>query len=133
MTTTKCAGRVCFRSSPENYEKEKSGVKLNTLRKIDHDDLRFTYLKNKQVNYITITNSETTDSFTRKITDYTEWNGWAIISWKDDSERPRLLDEVETVRQEALDEFCKMPMHTDHEILWMLFSKKLKALREVKK
>ena len=70
-----------FKSIPEMYDKEKSGAKPNTLRKIDPKDDRFKYLK-RGGKRIRIRKSDMSESFERYITDYTEWEGWAIISWK---------------------------------------------------
>lgn len=78
---------VEFKSTPENYKKEKSGLKPNTLRKIDQNDDRFITLRDKgKIDYkfidIKIINTRTGKSFEREITDYTEYDGYAIISWK---------------------------------------------------
>lgn len=73
--------RITFKSTPENYEKEKSGMKSNTFRRIDENDIRFITLRNG-CTFIEIMNSDTFRSFTREITDYTEYNGYGIISWK---------------------------------------------------
>lgn len=73
---------VSFNSVPKNFDKEKSGVKPNTFRKIDDFDPRFQMLKNGEVSHITIRNPVSGETFTRKVTDYTEWGGYAIISWK---------------------------------------------------
>jgi len=72
---------VQFKSVPEIYSKEKSGAKSNTLRKIDMTDDRFKALRRGCRN-LRIIKSDLTESFTRYITDYTEWEGYAIISWK---------------------------------------------------
>jgi hypothetical protein len=73
---------VDFKSYPENFFKEKSGVKPNTLRQIDTDDLRFYILKRGAADKIRITNTATGEFFIREITDYSEWKGWAVISWQ---------------------------------------------------
>lgn len=64
------------------YEKEKEGRKPNTLRRIYPQDDRFKLLRNG-CKIISIYNTNNLlEHFERKITDYTEWEGWAIISWK---------------------------------------------------
>ncbi len=72
--------RVEFKSTPDYYHKERSGLKPNTVRKIDKDDVRFKLLRNG-CQVIVITNALTKQSFKRYITDYTQWEHWAIISW----------------------------------------------------
>ena len=84
-TEVKSFGReynyVKFKSIPSMYHKEKEGLKPNTLRKIDNEDKRFELLRKGNC-AIAIINSETQEFFTREVTDYTEWDGYAIISWK---------------------------------------------------
>ena len=72
---------VRFKSKPEMFKKEALGLKCNTLRKIDVNDQRFLDLR-KGCDEIVIDSTEGNATFVRKITDYTEWEGWAIISWK---------------------------------------------------
>ena len=73
---------VTFKSIPEMFEKEKSGIKPNTFRKIQKDDYRFIALRMGIVKRISIHLPDISDMFEREITDYTEWDGYAIISWK---------------------------------------------------
>ena len=73
---------VTFKSIPEMFEKEKSGKKPNTFRKIQKDDYRFIALRMGIVKRISIHLPDISDMFEREITDYTEWDGYAIISWK---------------------------------------------------
>jgi hypothetical protein len=61
---------VQFKSIPEMFEKEKSGAKPNTVRKIDLKDDRFKWLR-KGHKRIVIINTETHETFERYITDYT--------------------------------------------------------------
>jgi hypothetical protein len=72
---------VQFKSVHSMFEKEKCGAKPNTIRKIDLKDDRFRLLR-RGCKRIVIICSDLSDSFERYITDYTEWKGWAIISWK---------------------------------------------------
>lgn len=72
---------VQFKSLPEMYEKEKSGRKPNTLRKIDLSDDRFKLLR-AGCKKIVIMKSDASECFERYITDYTEYEGWAIISFR---------------------------------------------------
>lgn len=73
---------VEFKSVPENYEKEKNGRKPNTVRVLDLWDMRFLFLSLKSPQIIRIKNTKTGETFARKITDITFWNGEFIISWK---------------------------------------------------
>lgn len=79
---------IIFKSTPENWFKEYDGRKPNTLRKIDADDVRFKTLREHALKndytdlYISINNTEDGRQFARKVTDYTEWDGYAIISWR---------------------------------------------------
>lgn len=72
---------IAFKSTPENYDKEKSGRKPNTIRKIDTKDLRFKLLR-QGYKRIVIIKYDGSESFQRYITDYTEFEGWGIISWR---------------------------------------------------
>lgn len=81
--------KVSFKSIPEMYVKEKSGKKNNTLRKFLAEfveDKRFSALmKIKDENLeceIEIINTETGESFIRKITDVSTYKGFFIITWK---------------------------------------------------
>jgi len=66
--------KLKVKSIPRIFEKEKSGKKPNTVRKqLGKGDT------------IEVVNSETGESFTRKIEDMTLWNGEMIISWKHES------------------------------------------------
>ena len=73
-----------FKSIPGMYEKEKSGKKPNTLRKIDPKDDRFIALR-LGCKRIRIVKRDLSESFERYITDYMEWEGFAIISWFSDA------------------------------------------------
>lgn len=73
---------VVFKSISRNFEKERDGEKSNTFRRIDKKDQRFRLLREGEVKYIKIVNPKTKETFIREITDYTEWKGWAIISWR---------------------------------------------------
>lgn len=78
---------VDFKSIPEMYRKEFLGLKRNTLRKgKSKEDLRFELLDNFISGELTdlkirIILKDTTESFTRQITDVTKWEGFYIISW----------------------------------------------------
>jgi len=73
---------VKFKSIPEMYEKEKSGIKPNTIRKIEGFDERFNKLVSGECKTIVIENKETGEKFFREITDVSIWNDLFIISWK---------------------------------------------------
>lgn len=77
---------VIFKSFPDNWLKEKGGNKNNTMRKVDAEDRRFKLLRERNLEagcpmYIGILNTETNECFIRAISDYTEFEGWAVISW----------------------------------------------------
>jgi hypothetical protein len=72
---------VRFKSTPDNFYKEIIGAKCNTFRKIDAMDNRFLALR-KGCKYIIIQHADYTYcEFVRQISDYTEWDGYGIISW----------------------------------------------------
>lgn len=75
---------VQFKSSPLYFEKERSGEKSNTVRKIDEQDVRFELLRQgcKKIMIIRADRHKVPVYFERIITDYTEFDGYAIISWK---------------------------------------------------
>ena len=62
--------KIKVKSIPENFEKEKSGIKPCTIRKLDGNDI------------IEITNTDSGDKIERIITDITIWKGEIIISFK---------------------------------------------------
>ena len=82
---------IQFSSNEEYFEKEKSGIKNNTFRKIDYGDLRFIELikfskgkiKNLDIK-IVCNKSESilTDYFFREIKDVSIYDGYMIITWK---------------------------------------------------
>ena len=89
---------VIFKSTGENYRKELSGIKPNTLRKTDRTDKRFAKLRwfkhgwNNHATHICIENAETGEHFVREIKDVTEYSqegseDWMIISWKHEEEK----------------------------------------------
>ena len=77
---------VEFKSNVKFYEKEKSGVKNNSVRFYDTDP-RFTLLDDfesgiiKNLSIKTV-NRETGESFIRKITDVSRVKNMYIISWE---------------------------------------------------
>ena len=78
--------RVKFKSIPEMWRKEFFGLKPNTVRIIEWDDLRLDILNRfmrKDVNIlgIEIENTETKEFFLRQVTDVTKFNDVYIISW----------------------------------------------------
>ena len=76
--------QIEFKSNEENFEKEISGIKSNTLRKVDNLDQRFGMLKlmasTKIYGRIKITCGIA--NFIRNITDITYWDNYVIISWR---------------------------------------------------
>ena len=95
---------VEFRSTPENYEHECKGEKPNTLRKIGVYDERFECLRSGKAKLIKIKLTIGDSYFVREITNYTEYRGWAIISWKDQSQSlSAALGALERVEKELND------------------------------
>lgn len=93
---------VTFKSSSEMFEKEKSGRKPNTVRKIDAGDDRFASLRAGCGRIVIVASHDSGDrseSFEREITDYSEWEGLAVISWKHDDciSMGRVRDEIDCV------------------------------------
>lgn len=72
---------VAFVSRSEFFIKERDGRKPNTIRKVKAGDKRFKALR-EGATHIVIVNAETGVNFIRAITDYSEFEGIAIISWK---------------------------------------------------
>lgn len=82
---------IIFKSTPDNFRKEKSGRKRNTVRKVDFNDDRFTELisrsDDKEKGYhlrygsIGIQDTETGEIFRRRLTDITYFEGYLILSW----------------------------------------------------
>ena len=84
---------ICFKSWHDNFVKEESNIKNNTLRKIDLSDDRFIKLiaMKETGNYGFIEIEEKTildsnDSFRRKIRDVTIFDDWIIITWEEKEE-----------------------------------------------
>ncbi len=79
-------GKIRFKSTPENYQKELIGLKNNTVRKADDKDARFCTLKGfiSGATFLEIEIEKTTtgEYFTRTIKDVTFWEDLVIITWK---------------------------------------------------
>ena len=60
-----------FKSTPENYNKELSGVKNNTCRVLSQREIEELYSE-QGLDFIEIVNTETKQSFTRKLRDITK-------------------------------------------------------------
>jgi hypothetical protein len=79
---------VEFKSLPEYYEKERLGLKCNTVRLHDkRGDNRFNLLDlwlagELRELYVKIKNTDTKKIFKRKITDVTKFDDYYIISWR---------------------------------------------------
>jgi hypothetical protein len=78
--------KLNFKSKSPFFEKERDGIKPNTFRQLGDNDSRFDELmqiiQTKEEAEITIFNPVTKETFTRRITDVTYYEGWFIISWK---------------------------------------------------
>ena len=77
---------VRFKSESPFYEKEESGLKPNTVRKLTKDDKRLDKLirwsENKEYGLIFIIHADKKCHFIRKVTDVTFWQDIVIISWR---------------------------------------------------
>jgi len=78
---------IKFKSNPKFYEKEIRGIKPNTVRIFEKNDIRFKVLNDfidgdYDILYIQIINTETKKSFIRAISDVSLYNGYYIISWQ---------------------------------------------------
>jgi len=75
---------VKFKSTPEFYEKEKSGIKNNTVRE-DDGEKRFKMLKeadlSKEWVFIEIVNAKTKESFSRKLRDISIYKNIYVLTW----------------------------------------------------
>ena len=79
---------VRFVSSFDNYEKEISGRKNNTVRlnaKCDREPFKTLRRRVELGIYgtVTIQKGYTKENFTRKVTDVTFWGMVCVVSWKD--------------------------------------------------
>lgn len=77
---------IIFKSNPEFYAKEESGVKNNTVRIEDLSDERFILLERSILQgfplSIKIVNNKTFESFTRVIQDISNYQGLVVITWR---------------------------------------------------
>ena len=80
---------IRFKSTPDNWKKEKSGIKNNTVRYVDYDsrfNKIFAYSKdslNGADLFIIIENTKTSETFKRKVRDvtYFENEEYVILTW----------------------------------------------------
>jgi hypothetical protein len=73
--------RIQFKSTPDNYFKERIGLKCNTVRKFD-GSIRFEILDTFPCDLeVEIINTKTNESFIREVKDVTKFEGYYIISW----------------------------------------------------
>lgn len=77
---------ITFKSKSPYFEKERDGLKCNTVREIGDNDLRFEdcmeMIQTGKFTTINIINPETKEAFMRQITDVTYYDERFIISWK---------------------------------------------------
>lgn len=84
---------IVFKSTPENYAKEKSGIKRYTVRKRDTDE-RFDRLKewvegNHTYLLVGIVNTKTKEDISYEVTDVSKLDDYYIISWRFGDEETR--------------------------------------------
>ena len=80
--------RITFKSVPEYYRRESLGLKNNTVRKVEVEDVRFDILSDFEMEAITdleieIINTDTKESFVKRVTDVCKFDEYYIISWRD--------------------------------------------------
>jgi len=80
---------IVFKSNPINFIREATGTKSNTIRKPDQDghDARFRildkYIQGEKMNlYVGIQHTKLNETFFRKVSDVTKFEGLYIISWR---------------------------------------------------
>lgn len=75
-----------FKSTPEEYVKEESGIKSNTVRIMDIYDFADTLEQKDEIKYIKVTNTKTGETFMRGLTDISTYESGVvqmfIFSWK---------------------------------------------------
>lgn len=74
-----CDKTIIFKSTPDNWIKEKSGVKANTVRYLDAYE--WDEVKDRKIQNIQIVNTETHQTFTREISDITIANIKKVPVW----------------------------------------------------
>lgn len=67
---------IYFRSTPDNYEAEKNWTKSNTIRFVNTFENGL--IKGADLVHITIENTDTSETFTRCLTDYRRYNGSGV-------------------------------------------------------
>ena len=67
---------IYFRSTPDNHEAEKNWTKSNTVRFVDIFENGL--IKGVDLVHITIENTDTSETFTRMLTDYRQYNGSGV-------------------------------------------------------
>lgn len=82
---------IFFKSVPTYWNKEVSGIKSNTIREIPPEEIMAfglnlnengtLYSRNKTIVFIVLENTDTHESFARKLTDVSIHNRTWIFSW----------------------------------------------------
>ncbi len=72
---------IIFKSVPAMFEKEKTGKKSNTVRRLNTEDSKQLHEAEPYLKTICIKNTETGETFHRKLTDITEWYDITVFSW----------------------------------------------------
>ncbi len=79
--------KIYFKTKSPYFEKERDGLKCNTVREIGEQDSRFDYamvfIQSEEKGTIVITNPKTDEKFERELTDITYYGERFIFSWKD--------------------------------------------------
>lgn len=82
---------IIFKSTPENFYKEREGLKPCTIRRLslwsemqqfEHFYMSYLVKLHDNIYHIKIINSITHEEFTRTISDITEFEGLWVISWR---------------------------------------------------
>lgn len=100
--------KIIVKSFPENFTKEKSGIKSCTVRELDGKDT------------ITIINTETEEKIVRKITDISIWKGQFLISFKDfiQAVREKMSLNIKQIRNKIIKEKTENRIQRLREILF---------------
>jgi len=72
---------ITFESVPAVFEKEKTGKKSNTVRRLNTEDSKQFHEAEPYIKTICIENTETGERFYRQRTDITEWYDIIVFSW----------------------------------------------------
>ena len=73
---------IIFKSAEEFFDKEKSGIKSNTVRIPSYEDRDSIIESMDKLSQITIISTDTGENFVRKLTDISTYREIIIFSWR---------------------------------------------------